>query len=62
VTPCEECGEYLANFDPGNWWEVRLRDKTVTIPLHDKTCRSQWFFKQERIYSFRKDKRIEDVI
>lgn len=62
ITNCEQCGEPISIGDPGNWWEVVVIGRTVTVALHETECRSEWFFKQERIYSFRKDKRIEDVI
>jgi len=62
ITDCEQCGEPLSIGDPGNWWVVTTNRYTVTVPLHEETCRSEWFMKQGRIYSFLKDKRIEDVI
>ena len=64
TTPCEVCGHPLSNTDPGNWWMIRTAkdEKVVGVPLHDMLCRSDWFMEQTTIYSFHKDKRIEDVI
>ena len=62
TTPCEVCSEPLSKGDPGNWWIVRLRGGRAEVPLHERMCRSEWFLAQPVIYSFHKDKRIEDVI
>ena len=54
---CEQCGEPIELGDPGHWWIIDTSSypQPVTVPLHDRDCRKEWFLKQTIIRSFHKD-------